>query len=209
MSEETLSHLFEPFFTTKERGKGTGLGLFTAYGIIRQNGGFIEVKSEVAGGTSFLIYLPVVDSEKVVPPHHVAPAGFAAGRETILVVEDEPTVRKLLQEVLAEAGYTVLEASQGHEAIAIVTRHQGTIDLLLTDVRMPGMDGCDLVDKIRSICPDTRVLFMSAYTDDPRVMDTSLGSDSTFLQKPFAPDALIQKVQELLGCVDGTIAATA
>ena len=209
MSEETLSHLFEPFFTTKERGKGTGLGLFTAYGIIRQNGGFIEVKSEIAGGTSFLIYLPVVESEKVVSPHHIAPAGFAAGRETILVVEDEPTVRKLLHVVLSEAGYTVLEASQGDEALAIVTRHQGTIDLLLTDVRMPGMDGCDLADKIRSICADTRVLFMSAYTDDPRVLDASLGSDSTFLQKPFAPDALIQKVQDLLGCSDDTIAATA
>ncbi len=209
MNEATLSQLFEPFFTTKERGKGTGLGLFTAYGIIKQNGGFIEVKSGVGEGTTFCIYLPVVKNEQVVSSHTVAVASFGAGRETILVVEDEPTVRKLVHAVLEEAGYGVLEASQGDEALAIVTRHQGTIDLLLTDVRMPGMDGFDLAEKIRSVSADTQVLFMSAYTDDPRVLTASLCSDAMFLQKPFAPDALIQKMRKLLDRSDVASAATA
>jgi two-component system, cell cycle sensor histidine kinase and response regulator CckA len=209
MSEETRSHLFEPFFTTKERGKGTGLGLFTAYGIIKQSGGFIEAKSAPNEGTTFLIYLPVVKTEKAVSTTDVAAAAVATGKETILVVEDEPTVRKLVRAVLEGAGYVVLEASYGPEALATVTRHPNEIELLLTDVRMPGMDGCDLAEKVKSLSPQTRVLYMSAYTDDPRVLDASLGMDSAFLQKPFAPDALTKTVRDLLDRVAEGVAATA
>jgi two-component system, cell cycle sensor histidine kinase and response regulator CckA len=209
MDEETRSHLFEPFFTTKERGKGTGLGLFTAYGIIKQSGGFIETKSAPNEGTTFLIYLPVVKTEKVISTASVTAAAVAAGKESILVVEDEPTVRKLVRAVLEGAGYIVLEASYGPEALATVTRHPDEIELLLTDVRMPGMDGCDLAEKVKSLSPHTRVLYMSAYTDDPRVLDASLGADSAFLQKPFAPDALTKMVRDLLDRVVERVAATA
>lgn len=211
MSEETRSHLFEPFFTTKERGKGTGLGLFTAYGIIKQSGGSIEVKSTLGEGTTFLLYLPVVVNEKAdsSTPAAVSVASVAgAGGKTILVVEDEPIVRTLVFTVLAEAGYHILEAAQGKEALAVVRQHQGKIDLLLTDVRMPGLDGCDLAEKISSLCADIRVLFMSAYTDDARVPVAVLRSDSAFLQKPFAPAALIQKVREMLEHRDSTSVVT-
>lgn len=207
MSESTLAHLFEPFFTTKERGKGTGLGLFTAYGIIRQTGGFIEVKSAQGEGTTFLIYLPVVKTEKCRETNKELAIGAAVGKETILVVEDEPTVRTLIGAVLSDAGYNVLETASGPEALLAVARHPDAIDLLLTDVRMPGMNGCDLAEEFSGLRPDARIMFMSAYTDDPRAVNVSLGA--AYLQKPFAPDALTRKVRELLDSTENTVAATA
>jgi len=207
MSEGTLAHLFEPFFTTKERGKGTGLGLFTAYGIVRQTGGFIEVKSAQGEGTTFLIYLPVVKTEKCRETNKQLAIGAAVGKETILVVEDEPTVRTLIGAVLADAGYNVLETASGPEALRAVAHHPDAIDLLLTDVRMPGMDGCDLAEEFRGLRPDARIMFMSAYTDDPRAVNVSRGA--AYLQKPFAPDTLTRKVRELLDSTENTVAATA
>ncbi|HEX4950927.1 MAG TPA: PAS domain S-box protein [Blastocatellia bacterium] len=209
MTEETKSHLFEPFFTTKERGKGTGLGLFTVYGIIKQSGGFIEVKSAPQEGTTFLIYLPVVKLEKENLSAHAAPSTLISGRERILVVEDEPSVRMLVREVLEEVGYNVLEVPQAQDALNVLMRHPDPIDLVLTDVRMPGMDGCDLAERAQNLHSHLRVLFMSAYTDDPRVLEASLGADRAFLQKPFAPDALTQAVRKLLDGVGNKAATTA
>ena len=209
MSENTLSHLFEPFFTTKERGKGTGLGLFTAYGIIKQSGGYVEVKSTVGRGTTFFIYLPVVNKDELVSSRQSNAKSVAVGRETVLVVEDEPTVRKLVCEVLSEAGYNVGEAAQGADALVIAARLPEKIDLLVTDVRLPGMNGYELAERIKEIRPDMRVMFMSAYTDDPRVLAASNTATAAFLQKPFPPDELTRRVRELLDRSEATVAAIA
>ncbi len=209
MSEETRLRLFEPFFTTKERGKGTGLGLFTAYGIIKQSGGSMEVKSTPGEGTTFLIYLPVVADAQVPAATRPALPQAATGGGTILVVEDEPIVRMLVCTVLTEAGYQVLEAAHGTEALTIVAQHSGTIDLLLTDVRMPGLDGCDLAAKINQLRGNTRVLFISAYTDESRALQASGPAISAFMQKPFTPAALTATVRRLLDCAADTVAATA
>ncbi len=209
MSEETRSRLFEPFFTTKERGKGTGLGLFTAYGIIKQSGGAIEVKSTLGEGTTFLIYLPIVADAQVPAATQPALPQAATGRETILVVEDESIVRMLVCTVLTEAGYQVMEAAHGAEALALVAQQPGTIDLLLTDVRMPGLDGCELAAKINQLRGNTRVLFISAYMDEPRALEAFNPAISAFLQKPFTPAALTATVRRLLDCAADTVAATA
>lgn len=205
MSEETLAHLFEPFFTTKERGKGTGLGLFTAYGIIKQSGGFVEVKSRLQEGTTFLIYLPVVKTQKPIPTPR-KDLSTAGGKETILIVEDEPTVRALVRTVLERAGYNVLEASYATEALALVVRNPHPIELLLTDVRMPGMNGGELAEKVRILSPQTQILFMSAYTDE--VCLPAAGAEIPMLQKPFAPDVLLRSVRMMLDRVAQAIIAT-
>jgi PAS domain S-box-containing protein len=209
MSEDTMSHLFEPFYTTKEKGKGTGLGLFTAYGIIKQSGGYIEVKSAVGEGTTFLIYLPVIKDAELVKDTRVAAAGAVPGRETVLVVEDEPSVRKLVCEILQSAGYMVLEAAQGQAALALAARHEGEIELLLTDVRMPGLNGCDLWEQLKADRWELRVLFMSAYTDDVRVLEAAQTLGCAFLQKPFTPEALTRKVRTLLDQAESRVAAIA
>jgi PAS domain S-box-containing protein len=209
MSEETLSHLFEPFYTTKEKGKGTGLGLFTAYGIIKQSGGYIEVKSAVGEGTTFLIYLPVIKDAELVKATRVGAVGAAPGRETVLVVEDEPSVRKLVCEILQSAGYTVLEAAQGQAALVLAAQHESEIELLLTDVRMPGLSGCDLWEQLKAERLELRVLFMSAYTDDVRVLEAAQTPGCAFLQKPFTPEALTRKVRTLLEQAESSVAAMA
>ncbi len=209
MSEETVSHLFEPFFTTKERGKGTGLGLFTAYGIIKQNGGYIEVKSIEGEGTAFLIYLPVTHDAQAVHPTKATVAAALLHSETVLVIEDEPTVRELVSEVLESIGYTVLETTQGQEAIELAMQYTGQIDLVVTDVRMPGLSGYDVVEKLKVLRPQMRVLFMSAYTDDERVLAASPSSDFAYLQKPFTLEALAQRVREMLDRGQGKATARA
>jgi PAS domain S-box-containing protein len=199
MSEETQAHMFEPFFTTKEKGKGTGLGLATVYGIIKQSGGFIWVYSEVGHGTTFKLYLPRVEelAERASQPAQ-APARAARGTETVLVVEDEAPVRSVARQVLERHGYTVLEAPSAEAALDLATRYSGTIHLLLTDVVMPGLNGRELASRLATLRPDARVIFMSGYTDDAVTRHGVLEPGSAYVQKPFTPDAIARRVREVL-----------
>jgi PAS domain S-box-containing protein len=197
MDTTVRAHLFEPFFTTKEVGKGTGLGLATVYGIVKQSDGYISVYSEPGRGASFKIYLPRLDAR----PRTSSPAikgGAGRGTETILVVEDEPAVLALSQRALETHGYVVLAASDATTALRLVERHGGTIHLLLTDVVMPGMSGRDLADQLAARRPGTRVLYMSGYPGDAVVQHGELQPGAAFLQKPFSPDGLARKVRDVL-----------
>lgn len=200
MDEETQSHIFEPFFTTKEVGKGTGLGLATVYGIVKQSGGYIWVYSEEGQGTTFKIYLPRVEEEAEGMPLHGGESGYLPrGRETVLLVEDEPGVRGLTGRVLSRQGYRVLEASNGEEALRVAREHAGEpIDLLVTDVVMPLMGGKTLAERLKAMHPGIRVLYMSGYTDNVVVHHGILDRGVAFLQKPFGPEALARKVREML-----------
>jgi CheY-like chemotaxis protein len=199
MDADTLSHMFEPFFTTKEKGKGTGLGLATVYGIVKQSGGYVWVYSEPGHGTTCKIYLPRVE-ERQEAPRRAAPAVAedVSGSETILLVEDEEAVRRLVRKVLEGKGYTVLEASGWQEALEITGRHQERIHLLVTDVVMPGVGGPELASRLEAARPGFRVLYMSGYTDGAVVNHGLLSSATAFLQKPFTPDTLLRKVREVL-----------
>lgn len=201
MSEETQAHMFEPFFTTKEKGKGTGLGLATVYGIIKQSGGFIWVYSELGHGSTFKIYLPRVGeagTRSGAPALTSAAAPAPRGTETVLVAEDEPPVRAIARQVLERQGYTVLEAATAEKALDIAARYSGAIHLLLTDVIMPGMNGRELATRLAHVRPGTRVIFMSGYTDDAVMRHGVLEPGSTYVQKPFTPDAIARKVREVL-----------
>lgn len=198
MSEETQSHLFEPFFTTKAKGKGTGLGLSTVYGIVKQSGGTIGVESKLDKGTTFKIFFPRVDGTTQTGQTAPVNADRVHGRETILLVEDEPAVRGLVHETLRLHGYTVLEARHGIEALLTGTRHLGPIHLLLTDVVMPQMSGPEVAEKLTSIRPEIKVLYMSGYPDHPVFAQGGIKRDTAFLQKPFTPNVLVQKVREVL-----------
>src|SRR5713226_2276376 len=197
MDEETKAHIFEPFFTTKEMGKGTGLGLATVYGIVKQSGGFIWLYSEPGQGTSFKIYMPRVDesAERATP---AAAETLPRGTETVLVVEDAPAVRAVTRQVLERQGYTVLEAPNGEAALVLATKHHGPIHLLLTDVVMPGVNGRQVAEQLARPRPDMMVLFTSGYTDDSVVRHGILESGIAYLQKPFTPDSLARKVREVL-----------
>lgn len=198
MDEETQSHLFEPFFTTKAKGKGTGLGLSTVYGIVKQSGGMIGVESKIGKGATFKIFFPRVDG--VAQSGQAAPANAdrVHGRETILLVEDEPAVRGLVHETLRLHGYTVIEARHGIEALLAGTRHLGPIHLLLTDVVMPQMSGPEVAEKLTTVRPEIKVLYMSGYPDHPVFAQGGIKRDTAFLQKPFTPNVLVQKVREVL-----------
>jgi two-component system cell cycle sensor histidine kinase/response regulator CckA len=197
MSGEVQAHLFEPFFTTKEVGKGTGLGLATVYGIVRQSGGFITVQSEPGRGTRFHLYFPPaeqVEPEAVGLPAEPAPAGSG----TVMLVEDEEGVRHLARDVLTRYGYRVLEASDGGAALRLAAAHPGPIDLLLTDVVMPGMSGAELAGKFLALRPDVPVLYASGYADEAIVRHGVRDDEVPFLQKPFEPDDLVRRVRALV-----------
>lgn len=197
MDEETQSHLFEPFFTTKKAGRGTGLGLATAYGIVRQSGGAIRFESEVGKGTRVNVYLPVAGALEQEPEPASKPSA-PGGAETVLVVEDEARVRKLIVDVLASHGYNVIEATRGEEALRLCKRKNAPIDLAVLDVVMPEMSGPQLALQIRPLCPGMRLLYISGYTDEAVVHHGIPESGADFLQKPFMPDALLRKVRETL-----------
>jgi len=197
MSEEVEGHLFEPFFTTKPEGKGTGLGLATCFGIVKQHSGHINVDSELGRGTTFKIYFPRVQSE--LEPARVRTKPEVAGsKETVLLVEDEPAVRELAAFTLREKGYTVLEAVNGEEGLRTARQHDGKIDLVLTDVIMPVMGGKEMADALHASHPDTKVLFTTGYTEDAIGHHGVLRPGIVFLQKPYLTATLACKVREVL-----------
>ena len=198
MDAETRSHLFEPFYTTKEKGKGTGLGLSTVYGIVKQSGGSITVESAPGRGTTFRIYFPRFEQEVPGAVAGVEAIDPARGRETILLVEDEPSVRGLVHETLRLHGYTVLEARHGIEALLTSAKYVGPIHLLLTDVVMPQMSGPEVAEKILTVRPGIKVLYMSGYPDHPVFDQGGVSRQTGFLPKPFSPHVLAQKVREVL-----------
>ena len=197
MDAQTKARIFEPFFTTKEKGKGTGLGLSTVYGIVKQSGGYVWVYSESGRGTTFKVYLPRVDApaQPHAPPREAA---TLTGTETILLAEDDEILRPLTKGLLAKLGYTVLEAESAEQALAVAGARQGPIHLLMTDVVMPGASGRELARRLAQSRPETRVLYVSGYTDDAIVHHGMLEPGLNFLQKPFTPAGLARKVREVL-----------
>ncbi len=199
MTHETMGKIFEPFFTTKEMGHGTGLGLSTVYGIVRQNGGFINVYSEIGNGTTFKIYIPPFggDAEETVAERHSVEGTPVSG--TILLVEDEPPLLAMTKTMLERIGYRVLAANGGKEALDEASDYPGHIDLLITDVIMPGMNGRELADRLSQLYPGIRTLYMSGYTATFIAGKGVLDGDTNFIQKPFTADDLALKTREALG----------
>ncbi len=198
MDDATKARIFEPFFTTNGPGERTGLGLATVFGIVKQSNGHIAVSSAPGRGTTFKICLPVVAEDISLAKSHPDPKAPTRGNETILLTEDEPAVRALARHALQMHGYTVLEAGQGDKALRVADDYKGTIHLLVTDVVMPGMSGRQLAERLASIRPGLKVLYLSGYTDDAMIRHGVLQAEMAFLQKPFAPSSLATKVRELL-----------
>jgi two-component system, cell cycle sensor histidine kinase and response regulator CckA len=198
MNAETRKHMFEPFFTTKERGKGTGLGLATAYGIVKQSGGDMWVYSEPGKGTTIRIYLPKVDLEVSQTALPAKPHTKSEARETVLVVEDDTGVARLVSELLRQSGYTVLEAKGSQEAVELVESHQGPLDLLLTDVVMPRMSGPELARVLVAARPGLKVVYTSGYAESTVALHSESTEGMQFLAKPFALESLLAKVREVL-----------
>ena len=198
MDAQTQAHIFEPFFTTKPLGQGTGLGLATVYGIIKQFDGYIYVASQQGQGTTFSIFLPCAEG----PAHPGSPPAesqsLPLGKETILLVEDEPSLRAMMGMVLSGNGYRVLEAGNGQDALALLGKHQGPIHLLVTDVVMPEMGGRELARRFAFLYPKARVMYLSGYTEDAVIRQGVLDANMPFLQKPFSAEALAKKVREVL-----------
>jgi CheY-like chemotaxis protein len=198
MDAQTLERAFEPFFTTKPEGKGTGLGLATVYGIARQNGGSVRIYSEVGRGTTVRLYLPRLVGTEAPSPAAPAAAAPERGSETILLVEDEGQLRELAQEILEELGYHVIAAASPGEAISVCEKHEGRIDLLMTDVVMPVMNGRELAQRIRALKPEAKVLFTSGYTADAIAHHGVLEPGVVFLEKPFSIGTVAHKVRAAL-----------
>jgi CheY-like chemotaxis protein len=206
MDEETRQQIFEPFFTTKEKGRGTGLGLSTVYGIVRQSGGWIEVYSEPGNGTSFHIYFPRAESAAVeqsaVPLSNGKLAGAApaaGGTETVLVVEDVHEIRTLITQVLELYGFRVLSAANGEEGLRRARQYEGPIDLVLTDIIMPGMTGKQMADQLLLERPGSKVLYTTGYSWEVIAGHGALDQEIPCLSKPFTPSALLAKVRQVLG----------
>jgi CheY-like chemotaxis protein len=198
MDAAIQARIFEPFFTTKGKGKGTGLGLATVYGIIKQSNGFIWVYSEPGKGTTFKVYFPRVEGDIAELTEESQPEQGARGVETVLIAEDEPSVRALAARILRGRGYTVLEAANGKEALGVAEKYVGEIHLVLTDVVMPGISGRELVSRLEVIRPGIKSLYVSGYTDTAIVHNGMLDSGVAFLQKPFTVDDLTRKIREVL-----------
>ncbi len=199
MDAEIQAHIFEPFFTTKERGKGTGLGLATVYGVVKQSGGFIWVQSEPGHGTAFKVLLPRVEKPaQTIVAYPKSSGESSRGSETVLVTEDEESLRELIRDMLGESGYTVLEAANGTQAMEIAHQNDGKIDLLLTDVVMPGMSGPELAGQLVSLYPQMRIIYMSGYTDFAAPQSEFLEPTRPLLRKPFTQGNLVRKVREVL-----------
>lgn len=196
MDRQTQAHIFEPFFTTKERGRGTGLGLAMVYGFVKQIGGYIWVESELGSGTTFEIYLPVTEEAVAEKPLGATPAGASNGAGTILLVEDEESLRTLTRDILEQAGYTVIEAGNGNEAVEAAKKHSGTIHALLTDMVMPGMNGRTVAEKVGRLHPEARIAYMSGYMGFSPQEEASL--NGVVISKPFTRDQLLQKLTEAL-----------
>jgi CheY-like chemotaxis protein len=198
MDAETQARIFEPFFTTKALGKGTGLGLATVYGVVKQSGGWIWVDSALGAGATFEILFPEVSPATETSSVAKPSVRSARGHETVLLVDDEEDVRTVLRDSLAAQGYNVLCASSGQEALALAAEHPGKIDVLITDTIMPGMDGPKLARSLRAARPETKVLYISGYTEDASLFGNGLLRGEAFLQKPFPLDNLAQKVRALV-----------
>jgi CheY-like chemotaxis protein len=197
MAPGVKNRVFEPFFTTKEQGKGTGLGLSTVYGSVKQSGGFVIVESELGKGSTFGIYLPRVDP--VEEPRAAEEFQISlTSAATVLLVEDEDAVRRLTSRVLTRSGYKVLGAASGHAALELAAKYEGTIDLLLTDVVMPGMSGRELAEQLLPLRPGMRLLYASGYTEDAIILHGVSSLETAFLEKPFTPDVLLRKVRAVL-----------
>jgi signal transduction histidine kinase len=198
MPQEIQTRIFEPFFTTKEPGKGSGLGLSTVYGIVKQSGGNIWVYSEEGLGSTFKMYLPVDAGElRVAGQIEPARGHWSKGTETVLLVEDAPMIRRLAREIMLRAGYTVIEAGDAEQALSL-SEKQGRIDVMLTDLIMPGPRGVELAEQLRAARPGVRVLYMSGYTDNAIVRNGMLGASEAFLQKPFTPEELLRKLRHVI-----------
>jgi len=199
MDEKTRKRVFDPFFTTKEAGQGTGLGLSTVYGIVKQSGGAVRVESRTGEGTTLQIYLPCMGGVGKEPERTVlSVAPMTEDQETVLLVEDESMIRGLLQEVLRKSGFTVLTANSGDEAIRICDRYSGTIHLMLTDVVMPRMSGCELVGRLAPSRPEMKILYMSGYAKDATVHHVTMASNAEMIEKPFSASYLVSRVQAVL-----------
>jgi CheY-like chemotaxis protein len=196
MPKAIQDRIFEPFFTTKEVGRGTGLGLSTVYGIVKQSNGFIWVYSEVGRGTTFKVYFPAVGAHGAAP--EVTQPKPSRGTETILLTEDEEGVREAARRILERSGYRVLVASNGVEALQIAATYEGQIGLLLSDVVMPGLGGAQLVEELRARLPSLKVAYMSGYTDDEIVRRGIVTRDTGFIEKPFTSASLVAAVRKAL-----------
>ncbi|HET8667514.1 MAG TPA: response regulator, partial [Terriglobales bacterium] len=200
MDELTRAHIFEPFFTTKEKGKGTGLGLATVYGIVSQSSGHVWVDSAPGAGATFYICLPAVEKRTIDTLEIAGPSSPVTRSETVLLVEDEQPLRELIREVLTSMGCRVLESTSGEHALRLVSEHQHEIDIVLTDVIMPKMNGFELSRKIAELCPGIKVLYMSGYSDEMIARHDRIAGQTCFIQKPFKPEELRDKLHEIVGC---------
>jgi CheY-like chemotaxis protein len=198
MTRDVQQHVFEPFFTTKEPGKGTGLGLPTVYGIAKQAGGTVVIESEPGEGTAVTVYFPRMDDSAVAVPEHPGTHAPLAGDETVLLVEDDASLRALAARALRINGYEVLMAANGAEALKVAASHPGPVDIVASDVVMPGIGGRQLIEQLVETYAGIKVLFMSGYTNDEIVRRGVLGGGTAFLQKPFTPDQLVRSIRAVL-----------